>query len=150
MAVRRYRNGKVALLSAFPFWKLDFGVKSFNESDSTYAKLVENMVLWLVARDDLERIAITPEKPIFIAGETVRLNARVLDESYIPVADATVEARAGSTSRDNDTLTILFQPQKTRRFHCGVAISATRKLPDRWYGEPRREDHRQTDRQLHC
>ncbi len=109
MAAQRYRNGKVALLSAFPLWKLDFLAKSVNEADSSVARLMENMVLWLIARDDVERLAITPDKPIFIAGETVRLNARVLDESYVPIDDAEVEARLTSTEHPKDSSIVSFQ-----------------------------------------
>ena len=109
MAAQRYRNGKVALLSAFPLWKLDFLAKSVNEADSSVARLMENMVLWLIARDDVERIAITPDKPIFIAGETVRLNARVLDESYVPIDDAEVEARLTSAEHPKDSSIVSFQ-----------------------------------------
>ncbi len=109
MAAQRYRNGKVALLSAFPLWKLDFLAKSVNEADSSVARLMENMVLWLIARDDVERVAITPDKPIFIAGETVRLNARVLDESYVPIDDAEVEARLASPQHPKDSSIVSFQ-----------------------------------------
>lgn len=109
LATQRYRNGKVAMLSAFPLWKLDFLAKSANEADSSVSRLIENMVLWLIARDDVERIAITPDKPIFIAGETVRLNARVLDESYQPIDDAEVEARLTSPQNPKDSSIVSFQ-----------------------------------------
>jgi hypothetical protein len=109
LGAQRYRNGKVATLSAFPLWKLDFLAKSVNDADSSVSRILENMVMWLVARDDVERIAITPDKPIFIAGETVRLNARVLDESYVPVADAEVGARLVSPQNPKDSSVVSFQ-----------------------------------------
>lgn len=109
MAAQRYRNGKVAMLSAFPFWRLDFLAKSINESDSTYNKMIDNLVLWLVAREDVERVTITPERPIFIAGESVRLNARVLNESYIPVDDAEVEASLRSRQNPADSMVVSFR-----------------------------------------
>jgi hypothetical protein len=109
MATHRYRNGKVAVLSAFPFWKLDFLSKGVNENDSTMVSLMENMVLWLVARDDIERVAIIPDKPIFIAGETVRLNARVFDESYIAIDDAELTARLISNQSPKDSSVVSFQ-----------------------------------------
>ncbi len=108
-AAQRYRSGKVACLSAFPFWRLDFLAKSFNDADSTYSQLVENMVLWLVAREDVERITITPEKPIFIAGEAVNLSARVLDEAYVPIEDAEVEAVVKSSQSPADSLVVSFR-----------------------------------------
>ncbi|MGB5138240.1 MAG: hypothetical protein WBP29_06880, partial [Candidatus Zixiibacteriota bacterium] len=109
MAAHRYRNGKVAVLSAFPLWRLDFLAKSIQENDSTYNKLVDNMVLWLIAREDVERVTITPERPIFIAGESVRLNARVLDDSYIPVDDAEVEATLRSRQNPADSQIVSFR-----------------------------------------
>ncbi len=109
MAVQRYHNSKIALLSAFPLWKLDFLSKGVNDADSTVTHILDNMVLWLVARDDVERIAITPDKPIFVAGEAVRLNARVLDESYQPVADAEVEARLTNPQSPKDSSVVSFQ-----------------------------------------
>ncbi len=109
MAAHRYRNGKVACLSAFPFWRLDFLAKSIDETDSTYNRLIDNMVLWLVAREDVERVVITPDRPIFIAGESVRLNARVLDDSYIPVEDAEVEASLLSRQNPADSMVVSFR-----------------------------------------
>ncbi len=108
-AAQPYRSGKVALLSAWPLWRLDFLTQGLKTGDSTYVRLVENMVLWLVAREDVERITITPERPIFIAGEAVHLNARVLDESYVPVEDADVEAVVASQQNPNDSLLISFR-----------------------------------------
>ncbi len=108
-AAQRYRSGKVACLSAFPFWKLDFLSKTVNEADSTYSRLVENMVLWLVAREDVERVTITPERPIFIAGESVNLSARVLDEAFVPVEDAEVEAVVKSVQNPADSLVVGFR-----------------------------------------
>ncbi len=109
MAAQRYRNGKIAMLSAFPLWRLDFLAKSINESDSTYNKMLDNLVLWLVAREDVERVTITPERPIFIAGESVRLNARILDESYIPIDDAEVEASLRSRQNPGDSMVVSFR-----------------------------------------
>ena len=109
MAVHRYRNGKIAMMSAFPFWRVDFLAKSIKETDSTYNKLIDNMVLWLIAREDVERVTITPERPIFIAGESVRLNARVLDDSYVPVEDAEVEATLRSRQNPADSQIVNFR-----------------------------------------
>ncbi|MBK7091624.1 MAG: hypothetical protein IPH59_07880 [bacterium] len=109
LAAQRYRNGKIAILSAFPLWRLDFLAKSINESDSTYNKMIDNLVLWLVAREDVERVTITPERPIFIAGESVRLNARVLDESYIPIDNAEVEASLSSRQNPGDSMVVSFR-----------------------------------------
>jgi hypothetical protein len=110
LAAHRYRTGKVVELSAFPFWKLGFLGLGFSATDSTFATIMNNTVLWLVARDDLERVNITPEKPIFVAGETIELDARVLDESYLPVSDAEVEATLTSEQNPADTMVISFQP----------------------------------------
>ncbi len=109
MAAQRYRNGKVACLSAFPLWRLDMVARGANSSDSTFAKLMENSVLWLVSREDLERITILPAKPIFISGESVDLQARVLDESYIAVEDAQVEAALISRENPADTTFVSFR-----------------------------------------
>lgn len=109
LSVHRYRTGKVALLTAFPLWKLDFLTRSFSKSDSSFVKIMENVVLWLVARDDLERVSISPERPIFVAGESINLNARVLDESYLPVGDAEIEATLVSDENPADTMVIGFQ-----------------------------------------
>ncbi len=109
MAAQRYRNGKVACLSAFPFWKLDMAAGAEARADSTYARLMENAVLWLVSREDLDRIAIIPSKPIFISGEAVDLQARVLDESYVPVEDAQVEAALFSKEDPTDTTFVSFR-----------------------------------------
>lgn len=110
LAAHRYRTGKVVELSAFPFWKLGFLGLGFSATDSTFVTIMNNTILWLVARDDLERVNITPEKPIFVAGETIELNSRVLDESYLPVSDAEVEATLTSEQNPADTMVISFQP----------------------------------------
>jgi hypothetical protein len=116
LAIQRYRTGKIALLSAFPGWKLHFLARSFNESDSAYAALMQNLVLWLVARDDQRRINITPEQPIFIAGEPVRLSAQVLDESFLPVADAEVEATLVNEEQPADTVVVGFLPERPGQY----------------------------------
>lgn len=112
LTVQPYRSGKIACLSAFPLWKLDFLTQSFKPGDSTYVRLMENMILWLVSREDVERIAINPEKPIFIAGEAIRLDARVFDESYQPIDDAEVEARLALSERPADSLVVGFRRER--------------------------------------
>lgn len=124
LAAHRYRSGKVAMLSAFPFWKLDFLAKGVNEGDSTMVRLMENMVLWLVARDDIERIAITPDKPIMIAGETVKLNARVFDESYQAIDDAELTAKLTSAQNPKDSSIVSFQ-----LVHPGNYVATLHYLP---------------------
>ncbi|MFH2056300.1 MAG: hypothetical protein ABIJ61_10110 [bacterium] len=117
LGVKRYRTGKVALLSAFPLWKLHFLARSFDESDNSYATLMQNLVLWLVARDDQQRIAIAPERPILIAGEPVELSAQVLDESFLPLPDAQVEASLINEDHPEDTLIVSFLPDRPGQYH---------------------------------
>ena len=120
LGVHRYRTGKIALLTAFPFWKLDFLARGFDETDSSYTQIMENMILWLVARDDLERINLAPPQPIFVAGETIELTATILDESYLPVSDAEIEARLVCADRPQDTLIVGFQAGRPGRYTASV------------------------------
>lgn len=127
LGVKRYRTGKVALLSAYPLWKLHFLAHSFDETTNSYATLMQNLILWLVARDDQQRISITPDRPIAIAGEPVELSAQVLDESFMPLADAQVEANLVNEDHLEDTLVVSFLPDRPGQYHARLPYLAPGK-----------------------
>ncbi|HVZ41474.1 MAG TPA: hypothetical protein VHI13_19490 [Candidatus Kapabacteria bacterium] len=61
-----------------------------SEQGGLLEDFVGNALRWLSVRDEEKQVRIVPGKPLYGAGETVRMLAQVYDESYAPVSDAEV------------------------------------------------------------
>jgi len=103
------RNRSVAVLGYGLYrWELLGEGTAAMRGDSTIRVLgtfVANTLRWLGSADGERRVRVTAEKAVYGTGETVRLLGQVYDESFEPVADATVSVNVdGPGARVSITL----------------------------------------------
>lgn len=100
-------KGKTLTTLMSPLWKVDFLAAGSGSSDQAYDQFILNSVRWLVTAEDVERMRVAPDKPIFKSGERITFSASLMDQSYQPIDDASVIVTVvpDSTSETGDSLT---------------------------------------------
>ncbi len=100
-------KGKTLTMTMSPLWKVDFLAAARGSSDQAYDQFILNSVRWLVTSEDIERMRLAPDKPVFKSGERITFSASLLDQSYQPIDDASVIVTVlpDSTSETGDSLT---------------------------------------------
>jgi hypothetical protein len=84
-------QGRVMLWAAGGIWRWQFMAGSHGPGASTLPPWWRRAAHWL-ARPTVEgQVDIRPEKPVVPRGQSVTFTARVSDENYRPLADASVE-----------------------------------------------------------
>ena len=60
IAVRRYGQGKLMVITGFPLWRWDFLEWGVGKSNSYYLRFWSNALRWLVTREEAKLVKITP------------------------------------------------------------------------------------------
>ena len=92
MAVRNYGKGKVMAITVTPFWRWDFLLWGIGKDNQSYQTFWNNSIRWLVVREDMDLINFFTDKKIYMGGERITLKARIFDENYQKIGDASVMA----------------------------------------------------------
>lgn len=89
-------EGKVVLLAAHDFWRWDFLPRGGSGGD-LFPEFALRMIRWLAEPAIRERFTAEPTRGVFENGEIPEFTARVWDESYAPVLDASVHVKIASS-----------------------------------------------------
>jgi len=90
IAVRNQGKGKVLAITVTPFWRWDFLLWGIGENDLTYRKFWNNCVRWLAVREDMDLVNVYPDKRIYMGGEGIQFAAKIFDQNYQKLSDASV------------------------------------------------------------
>jgi len=90
IAVGRYGQGKLMVITGFPLWRWDFLEWGFGRDNSYYLRFWSNSIRWLVTREEAKLVRIIPSQKVYKAGERTGFSGRVYDENYQPVGNARV------------------------------------------------------------
>ncbi|MDE2997763.1 MAG: hypothetical protein OXU79_01650 [Gemmatimonadota bacterium] len=90
VAVRRVGNGKVMAVAARTFWRLGLMMWGVGGNDEVSRAFWANSVQWLVKREDVDRIRVEVDKPVYRSGAAVTFHARVFNELLQPKEGARV------------------------------------------------------------
>jgi hypothetical protein len=90
-----------------PFWRWDFLLWGIGKDNQSYLKFWNNAVRWLVTREDLDLINIFTDKKIYKSGERIAFSAKIFDQNYQKIKDATVLLKIkGEASPDSEILSL--------------------------------------------
>ncbi|MGB8658557.1 MAG: hypothetical protein WCE90_12365 [Candidatus Zixiibacteriota bacterium] len=92
IVVKNYGKGKVMATTVTPFWRWDFLLRGIGKGDQVYQTLWNNAVRWLVVREDIDLINVFTDRRIYKGGETITFQAKIFDQNYQKVKDASVLA----------------------------------------------------------
>jgi hypothetical protein len=90
IAVRNQGKGKVLAITVTPFWRWDFLMWGIGQNDQTYRKFWNNCVRWLAVREDMDLVNVYPDKRIYMGGEGIQFAAKIFDQNYQKLSDASV------------------------------------------------------------
>jgi len=90
IVVRNYGKGKVMATTVTPFWRWDFLLWGIGKDNQIYQTFWNNSVRWLVVREDMDLINLFTDKKIYKGGERITFKAKIFDENYQKIGDASV------------------------------------------------------------
>lgn len=90
IVIRNYGKGKVMAITATPFWRWDFLLWGIGKDNQIYQTFWNNSVRWLVVREDMDLINLFTDKKIYKGGERITFKAKIFDQNYQKIGDASV------------------------------------------------------------
>jgi len=93
LAVWRVEAGKAMVVGFRTFWRYGLMMWGDGKTDDVSRAFWKNTVRWLVTRDQVSRLRVTPEKSVYRSGEPVVAHAQVFDKLLQPRAGARVYAQ---------------------------------------------------------
>jgi hypothetical protein len=107
LVVRNYGKGKLMATTVTPFWRWDFLLWGIGKDNQSYQKFWNNSIRWLVTREDMDLINIFTDKKIYKSGERINFSAKIFDQNYQKIKDATVLLNIkGEASADSEMLSL--------------------------------------------
>ncbi|MCJ7578693.1 MAG: hypothetical protein MUO91_09600, partial [candidate division Zixibacteria bacterium] len=107
LVVRNYGKGKMMVATTTPFWRWDFLLWGIGKDNQSYQKFWNNSIRWLVTREDMDLINIFTDKKIYKSGERINFSAKIFDQNYQKIKDATVLLKIkGEASADSEMLSL--------------------------------------------
>lgn len=104
VAVRRVGTGKVMAVAARTFWRLGLMMWGVGGNDEISRAFWANSVHWLVKREDVDRIRVEVDKPVYRSGAPVTFHARVFNELLQPQEGARVAISVMDEGRVRQTI----------------------------------------------
>lgn len=104
VAVRRAGKGKVMAVAARTFWRLGLMMWGVGRNDEVSKAFWANSVQWLVKREDIDRIRVEVDKPVYRSGAPVTFHARVFNELLQPQEGARVAISVVDEGRVRQTI----------------------------------------------
>jgi uncharacterized membrane protein len=89
LITQNYGRGRTAVFATAGSWRWQMQMPL---ADMSHEMFWQQMLRWLV-EGTTERVVVSSDKSVYSDETTARLSATVRDKSYLPAADATVEAR---------------------------------------------------------
>lgn len=97
LAVRRVEAGKAMAVGFRTFWRYGSMMWGDGKTDDVSRAFWKNTVRWLVTRDGVSRLRVTPEKLVYRSGEPVVAHAQVFDRLLQPRTGARVYAQVADS-----------------------------------------------------
>jgi len=85
---RRDSKSLFFAVSDFASWHLQ--LQDDPQRESFFKSMIDQIIRWLVSREDLQRIHIRPQQRVYQLGELVEFSGQVFDEFYREIDDAEV------------------------------------------------------------
>ncbi len=99
VAIASAGAGRIATVSARGFWRWDFVMRSQESEVRAAREFWMRLARWLTEPSEQEHLAVHPVRPVFQDSEPVGFSARLLDDSFQPIATARVELTIESEAR---------------------------------------------------
>ncbi len=91
MVAGEYGKGRTLAVTTDSMWRWGFvAAGEANDDGRYYYKLWENAIRWLIQDPELEYLHVTSDAVEYSPGATVRLDVRLLDRDYTPLAGGEV------------------------------------------------------------
>ena len=104
VAVGRAGAGKVMAVAVRTFWRLGLMMWGIGRNDEVSKAFWANSVQWLVKREDVERVQVEVDKPVYRSGAPVTFHARVFNELLQPQEGARVVLSVVDEDRVRQTM----------------------------------------------
>ena len=104
VAVGRAGAGKVMAVAVRTFWRLGLMMWGIGRNDEVSKAFWANSVQWLVKREDVERVQLEVDKPVYRSGAPVTFHARVFNELLQPQEGARVVLSVVDEDRVRQTM----------------------------------------------
>ena len=104
VAVGRAGAGKVMAVTVRTFWRLGLMTWGVGRNDEVSKAFWANSVQWLVKREDVARIQVEVDKPVYRSGAPVTFHARVFNELLRPQEGARVSVSVVDGDRVRQTV----------------------------------------------
>ncbi len=117
IALHRSGKGKVLAFMAATFWQWDFlmlGVQGSNEHSD---RLWNNIIRYLVSRDDIERVNLNTDKKIYRSGESVNVAVQVYDQKFQPQSQAEVTVTIAKQGQQEIRQEVVLIEQEPGRYN---------------------------------
>jgi hypothetical protein len=92
IAVKNFGKGKVMAITVTPFWRWDFLLWGVGKDNQAYQTFWNNSIRWMVVREDMDLVNFSTDKKIYMGGERITLKAKIFDQNYQKIQDASVMA----------------------------------------------------------
>ena len=86
-------ENKALVLAAANVGNWHFQLQDDLRRESLFKNFLDHAIRWLVSREDLQKISISPNQKVFTLGDVVEFSGQVFDEFYRPLSDAQVELK---------------------------------------------------------
>jgi hypothetical protein len=86
-------ENKVLVMAVTNIGSWHFQLQDDLRREALFKNFMDHAIRWLVSREDLQKINISPSQKVFNLGDVVEFSGQVFDEFYRPLADAQVELK---------------------------------------------------------
>lgn len=94
IALRSAARRRSAVVAAVGLWRWRLADLGTDPTGLFYDRLIGSLVRWLTSEEETRRVRIRPTQPTFDTAEPVTFTGQVYDESFSPIADASVTVTA--------------------------------------------------------
>ena len=109
IGVRNYGKGKVMAVTVTPFWRWDFLLWGVGKDNQAYQTFWSNSIRWMVVREDMDLVNFSTDKKIYMGGERITLKAKIFDQNYQKIQDASVVAIVrGEAVADSEVVNLVM------------------------------------------
>ena len=84
---------KALVMAATNIGSWHFQLQDDSHRETVFKNFMDHAIRWLVNREDLQKINISPSQKVFNLGDVVEFSGQVFDEFYRPLSDAQVELK---------------------------------------------------------
>ena len=104
VSLGRAGAGKVMAVAVRTFWRLGLMMWGVGKNDEVSKAFWANSVQWLVKREDVDRVQVEVDKPVYRSGAPVTFHARVFSELLQPQEGARVVLSVMDEDRARQTI----------------------------------------------